>query len=146
MERFDTIVIGGGPAGLMAAAQASSLGERVLVVEKNADLGAKLLLSGRGRCNFTNGEEDVEAFLSRYGEKGRFLHSAFSVFGPKQTLEFFQRNGVETVQERGKRIFPKTGGGQRILDTLIVLCKKGNVRILRSSPVNALKVLSLIHI
>ena len=80
MERFDTIVIGGGPAGLMAAAQASSLGERVLVVEKNASLGEKLLLAGRGRCNFTNGETDTEAFLSRYGDKGRFLHSAFSVF------------------------------------------------------------------
>ena len=150
MERFDTIVIGGGPAGLMAAAQASSLGERVLLVEKNASLGEKLLLAGRGRCNFTNGEPDIEAFLSRYGDNGKFLHSAFSRFGPKETLEFFHKNGIETVEERGKRVFPvplksksegkDISGGQRVLNMLLVLCKKGNVRILRSSPVRGLRV------
>ena len=144
MERFDTIVIGGGPAGLMAAIQASSSGERVLLLEKNASLGVKLLLSGRGRCNFTNGEEDINAFLDRYGENGRFLYSAFSRFGPAQTLDFFHKNGVETVMERGKRIFPIPGhadsGGQRILDVLLLLCKKGNVRILRNATVKALKV------
>lgn len=144
MERFDTIVIGGGPAGLMAAIQASSAGERVLLLEKNASLGVKLLLSGRGRCNFTNGEENIDAFLDRYGENGRFLYSAFSRFGPAQTLDFFHKNGVETVMERGKRIFPVPGradsGGQRILDVLLLLCKKGNVRILRNANVKALKV------
>ncbi|MCR4818079.1 MAG: NAD(P)/FAD-dependent oxidoreductase [Fretibacterium sp.] len=144
MERFDTLVIGGGPAGLMAAIQASSVGERVLLLEKNASLGEKLLLSGRGRCNFTNGEENTNAFLDRYGEKGRFLCSAFSRFGPAQTLDFFHSNGVETVMERGKRIFPVPGnadtGGQRILDVLLLLCKKGNVRILRCANVRAMKV------
>ncbi|MCR4818175.1 MAG: NAD(P)/FAD-dependent oxidoreductase [Fretibacterium sp.] len=144
MERFDTIIIGGGPAGLMAAIQASSAGERVLLLEKNANLGVKLLLSGRGRCNFTNGEENTDAFLDRYGENGRFLYSAFSRFGPAQTLDFFHQNGVETVMERGKRIFPVPGradsGGQRILDVLLLLCKKGNVRILRNASVKAMKV------
>ena len=89
MERFDTIVIGGGPAGLMAAGQAAAAGERVLLVEKNASLGEKLLLAGKRRCNITNAEPDVTAFLSRYGENGRFLHSAFSRLGPAQTIEFF---------------------------------------------------------
>ncbi|MBR1671874.1 MAG: NAD(P)/FAD-dependent oxidoreductase [Fretibacterium sp.] len=144
MKQFDTIVIGGGPAGLMAAIQASSRGERVLVVEKNASLGEKLLLSGRGRCNFTNGEEDIQAFLSRYGENGRFLHSAFSRFGPAQTLDFFHRHGVETVMERGKRVFPvpvgSGTGSQRVLDVLLRLCKKGDVRVFRSTAVKALKV------
>ena len=151
MERFDVIVIGGGPAGLMAAIQASSRGRRVLVAEKNASLGVKLLLSGRGRCNITNGEEDVHAFLSAYGDNGRFLHSAFSRFGPAQTVEFFNQNGVGTVMERGRRIFPvvptpqaggrrPVSGGQRILDTLLMLCKKGGVRILRNSPIRTLKV------
>ena len=78
VERFDTIVIGGGPAGLMAAGQAAAAGERVLLVEKNASLGEKLLLAGRRRCNITNAESDVMAFLSRYRENGRFLNSAFS--------------------------------------------------------------------
>ncbi|MDR1376610.1 MAG: NAD(P)/FAD-dependent oxidoreductase, partial [Synergistaceae bacterium] len=67
MERFDTIVIGGGPAGLMAAGRAAEAGDRVLLVEKNDSLGEKLLLAGKRRCNLTNGEPDMEAFLSRYG-------------------------------------------------------------------------------
>lgn len=152
MERFDTIVIGGGPAGLMAAVQASAQGEKVLLVEKNDALGEKLLLAGRGRCNFTNGEENMEVFLGRYGEKGRFLHSAFSRFGPAQTLEFFHKNGIRTVTERGKRIFPvleenaegqpPASGGQRILNVLLMQCRMGGVRILRGNPVMSLKVRS----
>ena len=105
MERFDTIVIGGGPAGLMAAGQAAAAGERVLLVEKNASLGEKLLLAGKRRCNITNAEPDVTAFLSRYGENGRFLHSAFSRLGPAQTIEFFNSLGIRTVTERGGRVF-----------------------------------------
>ena len=140
MERFDTIVIGGGPAGLMAAGQAAALGERVLLVEKNASLGEKLLLAGKRRCNITNAEPDAAAFLARYGENGRFLHSAFSRFGPAQTVAFFNALGIRTVAERGGRIFPAEGGGQRVLDALLILCKKGGVRILRNSPVRSLKV------
>lgn len=140
MERFDTIVIGGGPAGLMAAGQAAAVGERVLLVEKNASLGEKLLLAGKRRCNITNAEPDVTAFLSRYGENGRFLHSAFSRLGPAQTIEFFNSLGIRTVTERGGRVFPAEGGGQRVLDALLILCKKGGVRILRESPVRSLKL------
>lgn len=140
MERFDTIVIGGGPAGLMAAGQAAAVGERVLLVEKNASLGEKLLLAGKRRCNITNAESDTTAFLSRYGENGRFLFSAFSRMGPAQTIEFFNRIGIRTVVERGGRIFPAEGGGQRVLDALLILCKKGGVRILRNSPVRTLKM------
>jgi predicted Rossmann fold flavoprotein len=144
MERFDTIVIGGGPAGLMAAARAAEVGERVLLVEKNDSLGEKLLLAGKRRCNLTNAEPDLEAFLSRYGENGRFLHGAFSRFGPSETLRFFESRGVKTRVERGGRIFPDmpnvAKGAQRVLDTLLIYCKKGGVRILRRSPVKAAKV------
>lgn len=62
MEKFDTMIIGGGPAGLMAAIRAASFGQNVALLEKNPSVGEKLLLSGRGRCNFTN------ALISRYGE------------------------------------------------------------------------------
>lgn len=140
MEKFDTLIIGGGPAGLMAAIRASSFGQRVAVVEKNPSVGEKLLISGRGRCNFTNGEDDINAFISRYGDNGKFLYSAFSKFGPRQTLVFFANIGLEFVEERGKRIFPKEGGSQKVLDRLLLECKKNNVKILRSSPVKALKL------
>ncbi|MDR1733084.1 MAG: NAD(P)/FAD-dependent oxidoreductase [Synergistaceae bacterium] len=144
MERFDTLVIGGGPAGLMAAGFAAEAGERVLLVEKNASLGEKLLLAGKRRCNLTNAEPDMGAFLARYGEKGRFLYSAFSRFGPSETRAFFAQNGVRTIVERGNRVFPdlppgSLEGAQRVLECLLRRCKKGGVRILRSSPVRGLR-------
>ena len=140
MEKFDTLIIGGGAAGLMAAVRASSLGQKVGIAEKNASVGEKLLISGRGRCNFTNGETDIDAFISHYGENGKFLYSAFSKFGPLRTREYFSHIGVKYVEERGKRIFPKEGGSQRVLDALLMQCRKYGVHILRSSPVNAMKV------
>lgn len=141
MEHFDVLVIGGGPAGLIAAGRAAELGERVLLVEKNASLGEKLLLAGKRRCNITNAEPDMETFLSRYGGNGRFLRSAFSRFGPRETVAFFSRNGVSTVVERGNRVFPDpatAGGAQRVLDCLLLYCKRGRVRVLRNSPIRAL--------
>ena len=140
MEKFDTLIIGGGPAGLIAAIRASSLGQKVAVAEKNPSVGEKLLLAGRGRCNFTNAEDDINTFISRYGDNGKFLYSAFSKFGPRETMTFFANIGVEMLEERGKRIFPKEGGGQKVLDRLLLQCKKGQVRILRNTPVKALKV------
>ena len=76
MEKFDTLIIGGGPAGLMAAIRSSSLGQKVAIAEKNHSVGEKLLLSGRGRCNFTNAEPNIDTFISKYGDNGKFLYSA----------------------------------------------------------------------
>ena len=142
MEHFDTLIIGGGPAGLMAAIRSSSLGQRAAILEKNHSLGNKLLLSGKGRCNFTNAESDMDIFISHYGENGKFLHSAFSKFGPLRTREYFSHIGVKFVEERGKRIFPKEGGSQRVLDSLLMQCRKNGVKIMRSTPVKALKIRS----
>ena len=140
MENFDTLIIGGGPAGLMAAIQASSSGQKTAIIEKNHSLGVKLLLSGRGRCNFTNAESNMDAFISQYGANGKFLYSAFSRFGPLRTREYFSHIGVKFIEERGKRIFPKEGGSQRVLDALLMQCRKNGVKIMRSTPVKSLKV------
>ena len=140
MEKFDTLIIGGGAAGLIAAVRAASLGQKTAVAEKNHSVGEKLLLSGRGRCNFTNAESDMETFISQYGDNGKFLYAAFSRFGPSETVKFFRKIGVESVEERGKRIFPAEGGSQRVIDSLIMQCKKYNVKIMRSTPVKALKI------
>ena len=140
MENFDTLIIGGGPAGLMAAIRASSLGQKVAIAEKNHSVGEKLLLSGRGRCNFTNSEANIDTFISKYGEKGKFLYSAFSKFGPLRTREYFSHIGIKFVEERGKRIFPKEGGSQRVLDALLMQCKKNGVKIMRSTAIQGLKV------
>ena len=140
MEKFDTLIIGGGAAGLMAAVRAASLGQNVAIAEKNHSVGEKLLISGKGRCNFTNAESDMNIFISKYGDNGKFLFSAFSKFSPSDTVGFFKRIGVESVEERGKRIFPTSGGSQRVLDALIMQCKKFNVKIMRNTQVKALKV------
>ncbi len=140
MEKFDTLIIGGGAAGLMAAVKAAESGQNVAIAEKNHSLGEKILISGKGRCNFTNAEPDLNAFIAKYGENGKFLYSAFSKLSPHDTVGFFRRIGVESVEERGKRIFPASGGAQKVLDALIMQCKKFNVKIMRSTPVKALKV------
>ena len=140
MERYDTLIIGGGPAGLMAAIRAASLGQKTAILEKNPSVGEKLLLSGRGRCNFTNAEPNLDAFISRYGDNGKFLYSAFSKFGPLRTREYFSSIGVKFVEERGKRIFPKEGGSQRVLDSLLMQCKKFHVSIIRNTPAKSFRV------
>ena len=140
MERYNTLIIGGGPAGLMAAIRAASLGQKTAILEKNPSVGEKLLLSGKGRCNFTNAESDIDSFISRYGDNGKFLYSAFSKFGPLRTREYFSSIGVKFVEERGKRIFPKEGGSQRVLDSLLMQCKKFHISIIRHTPAKAFRV------
>ncbi|MBQ9420030.1 MAG: NAD(P)/FAD-dependent oxidoreductase [Synergistaceae bacterium] len=140
MEKFDTLIIGGGAAGLMAAVRAGSLGQKAAIAEKNHSLGEKLLISGKGRCNFTNAESDINTFISKYGDNGKFLYSAFSKFGPGETVKFFRSLGVESVEERGKRIFPTSGGSQKILDVLWKECQRFGVKIMRNTTVKALKI------
>lgn len=134
------VVIGGGAAGLIAAGRAAEKGARVMLVEKNQTLGSKLMLSGRGRCNLTNGEEDEEKFLEAYGLRGKFLYSAFSRFGPADTLEFFSSLGLETKMERGKRIFPARGGAERVVNCLISYLRRGRVAILRNKEALNLEI------
>ena len=140
MKNFDVLIIGGGPAGLISAIRSASLGKKVLIAEKNSELAQKLLLAGRGRCNFTNAEEDINIFISKYGENGKFLYHAFNEFSPADTVKFFEDEGVKTVIERGKRIYPAEGGGQKILNVLMKLCKKYDVWIFRRTPVLSLKI------
>ncbi len=107
-EDWDVIVIGGGPAGMMAAGRAGERGKKVLLLEKNPRLGEKLRISGGGRCNITNAEEDTRKFLSVYGKAEKFLHSLFSQFGVKETFSFFESRGLPLVVQARNRAFPKT--------------------------------------
>lgn len=107
-ELFDVIVVGGGASGMMAAGQAASRGKKVLLLEKNRRLGEKLLITGGGRCNITNEEYDVRAFLSHYGDSGDFLYSPFHQFGVLNTFVFFESLGIPLVVQARNRVFPKT--------------------------------------
>lgn len=134
-QTYDVIVIGGGASGMMAAGRAAERGKRVLLLEKNKDLGEKLKISGGGRCNITNAEEDPHVLLPYYGIAEKFLYSPFSIFGVKQTFEFFTSRGLPLVIEAHKRAFPKT---QKAFDVFLVLEKylhDGSVEIQTNASV-----------
>lgn len=121
---FDLIIIGAGAAGLMAAARASELGARVLILEKRAAPGTKLLITGNGRCNLTNNSLDNRSFALKFGKKGSFLLSGLSKFSPTETIDFFSRQGLKTKVEAGGRVFPISNSSREVLDILISSIKK----------------------
>ncbi len=100
-----TIIIGGGAAGCFAAMRSAMLGDRVTLIEKNPILGKKLRITGKGRCNLTNAC-DTKTLLDNIPHNGKFLYSAFSVWSPQDTMEFFEKLGVALKVERGNRVFP----------------------------------------
>lgn len=133
-KKYDIAVIGGGPAGMIAAIKAGEMGAKVALIEKNEKIGIKLLMTGGGRCNLTHVEKSIRDFCSKFGKEGDFLLSPFSVFGTKETMEFFENNGVELKNEKGK-VFPASEKAKDILNVLVSLLKKYKVDILFSSEV-----------
>lgn len=132
---YDVAVIGGGPAGLMAAGRAAELGKSVVLLEKNKKPGRKLMITGKGRCNITNAEFDLRKLVENYGKKGQFLFHAFHVFGPKQAIEFFEKWGLKTKIERGQRVFPVSDDAQDVLNVFVKYLLKGKVKIMYDTEV-----------
>ena len=132
---WDVAVIGGGPAGMMTAGRAAELVAKVLLIEKNDTLGKKLLITGGGRCNVTNAEFDVRAFLAKFKGNDKFLFSAFSKWSVKDTFDFFHLKKMETKVEAEKRAFPKSEKAQSVWDVLVEYLRKGGVTVLSNSPV-----------
>ena len=128
-EDFDVIVIGGGASGMMAAGRAAEAGARVLVLEKNARLGEKLLITGGGRSNITNHELDDRKLLANFKDRSKFLFSPFSQFSVKETLNFFHDHGMETKLEEGGRMFPASEKAETVWQTLLNYLKEGGVRV-----------------
>lgn len=139
-EHFDVIVIGGGASGLMAAGRAAERGKRVLLLEKNTTLGKKLAISGGGRCNITNAEEDVKIFLSHYGASEQFLYSAFAEFGVRETFQFFESQKLPLKVEARKRAFPETERASDVVATLRAYCAHEKVSVRCSASVKKVLV------
>ena len=118
LVHYDVAVIGGGASGLMAAGRAAELGKKVLLIEKNAVLGAKLAITGGGRCNITNAEMDMRLLLRAYGKAEQFLYSLFVQFGVKETFSFFESKGLPLVVQARKRAFPNTEKAGDVLKVL----------------------------
>jgi len=135
---YDLIVIGGGPAGMMAAIAASKESSNILLIEKNPQVGRKLLLSGSGRCNITNAKSEIKEFTENFGKHGKFLFSALKTFSVENTIEFFNKAGVETVIEENNnyKIFPKSDKASDILEALENTMRENSVTILTGSKVS----------
>ena len=114
---FDLIVIGGGPAGMIAAITAARAGKNVVLLEKNDRLGKKLLITGKGRCNVTN-DCTADEVLKNTPRNGKFLFSAMAAFPPSMAMQFFEDAGCTLKTERGNRVFPTTDRSQTVLDAL----------------------------
>lgn len=135
---FDVAVIGAGPAGMIASGRAGEVGASVVLLEKNKKIGQKLLLTGNGRCNITNAEPDIKKLVSFYGKNGRFLFPAFSFFGVKETIAFFNKNNVPTKIERGRRVFPKSNKAKDVLRSLWRYMNKNKVTVVCDAEVHRL--------
>lgn len=136
---IDVAIIGGGPAGMMAAGRAAELGARVALIEKNARTGRKLLLTGNGRCNLTNSGHDIRGLVAKYGPNGKFLYQAFSRFGVPETLDFFHGRGLKTITEDGGRVFPASERAADVLRVLMDYMKEGGVRVITEAAVEGIE-------
>ncbi len=134
-KEIDVIVIGAGPAGIIASIKAAKSGVYVVLIEKNENLGKKILLTGKGRCNLTNAEFNSRKLVENYGKNGKFLFHAFSVFGPKEVINFFKKINLKTKIERGKRVFPKSDKATSVLGVLNKHLKKNKVKVIYNSKV-----------
>ena len=122
------VVIGGGPAGMMAAITASQNGNKVILIEKMKSLGRKLLITGKGRCNITS-SLPIEDFIKNTPGNGKFLYSSYQSFTNEDIIKFLKEEGLEVKEERGNRIFPVTNHSQDVLNCFIKALKKNNVEI-----------------
>ncbi len=123
------IVVGGGPAGMMAAYTAAVNGASVLLFEKNDRLGRKLRITGKGRCNVTNDCDGAE-LMRNVASNPKFLFAAISRFSTADTKEFFEERGVPLKVERGKRVFPQSDKAQDIVDAMANACTEAGVTVI----------------
>lgn len=128
---YDTVVIGGGAAGMMAAGRAGECGQKVLLIEKNDRLGKKLSITGGRRCNITNAEFDNRAFLENFPQAKQFLYSPFSKFNVESTFNFFEGRQLPIIIEDRKRAFPKSEKAEDVCGVLEdYIHESGNVDVL----------------
>ncbi|MFR6532081.1 MAG: NAD(P)/FAD-dependent oxidoreductase [Staphylococcus simulans] len=134
-----SIIIGGGPSGLMSAAAASQNKQKVLLIEKKKGLGRKLKISGGGRCNVTN-RLPYDEIIRHIPGNGKFLYSPFSVFDNESIIEFFESRGVKLKEEDHGRMFPVSNRAQDVVDTLVQELKNNNVEIKEETAVKHIKL------
>jgi len=138
-KKYDLIVIGGGASGMIAAGRAGERGLRVLLLEKNSQLGSKILITGNGRCNILNAIADEHMLLEKYGSSKQFLYSLFAQFGEKDAFNFFNSNGLPLVIEEYNRVFPKSQSAFDVVQFLADYMRRGNVEVRTGCAVSAVQ-------
>ena len=130
-DRTELVVIGGGAAGMMCAYNAAQRGMSVVLVDPNRQLGRKVRITGKGRCNVTN-NCDIREFMRNIPGDGRFLYSALNRFSPVDTIAFFESHGLPLKTERGNRVFPVSDNANDVAGLMARLCERGGVTVIRS--------------
>lgn len=139
-KNYDLIVVGGGASGMMAAGRAGERGLRVLLLEKNKQLGNKILITGNGRCNILNAIEDEHMLLEKYGSSKQFLYSLFAQFGEKDTFNFFNSRGLPLVIEAHNRVFPKSQDALDVVRFLADYMRQGGVEVRTQCPISGVQI------
>ncbi len=134
-----TVVIGAGPAGMMAALAAAQKKQSVVLLEQNEKPGKKLFITGKGRCNITNAG-DMDALLEHVVTNRKFLYSAFYAFDNFRVIDFFETHGVKTKTERGNRVFPFSDHSSDVISALQRALKQAGVRMRLKTKVRELCV------
>lgn len=130
-EIADIAVVGGGAAGLAAAITAAGAGASVILIERNDRCGRKLRITGKGRCNVTN-DSTPQELMQNVTSNPKFLYAALNRFSARDTMDFFENEGVPLKVERGKRVFPVSDRATDIVDALVRSAQRAGVRIIRS--------------
>lgn len=133
------IVIGAGPAGMMAAITAAAQGAKVTIVEKKDRVGRKLSITGKGRCNLTS-SVDKDELIKGFPSNGRFLFSAFHEFSNLDLITFFEQRGLKTKVERGNRVFPESDNAEEVVTLLHESLKRAGVKILTATAVQGIAI------
>lgn len=132
MNGLTVAVIGGGPAGMIAAGTAAKLAKKVYLIDKNQNLGKKLRITGKGRCNITN-SADISDFFSQVPKNHKFLYSAFYSFTNDDIIKLLEKYNVKTKTERGGRVFPESDSAHDVADALKKYALSKNVEWIKDS-------------
>ena len=128
MKLYDVVVVGAGPAGIMAAVRAGQLGKNVMLIEKNEGIGKKLKITGSNRCNITN-TASLDIFMEKFGKKGAFFRSAFAALSNRRLMSFFESKGLKFKIEDNGRVFPITDKSRSVIKVLKGYLSQNKVKI-----------------
>jgi len=136
-EFAEIVIVGAGPAGIMAAIRAKELRKEVILLEKNNSIGKKILLTGKKRCNLTN-EAPIEDFVKKFKKQGKFLKTAFYAFSNRDLINFFERQGLSMKRERQGRIFPITDKSASVVEALAKCLSDNKIKILYNTRITGI--------